>query len=102
MWCSIPFCRAQDVGKLAVPGTSDLLRAEPFDRIALIDNSVLLVEPVSPRPLPPSEKENEARRRGRDKQPVIPPEGNIIVGVPTKTRATGPEGSTPTASRVKK
>ena len=91
MWCSIPFCCAQDVGKLAVPGTSDLLRAEPFDRIALIDNSVLLVEPVSPRPLPPSEKENEARRRGRDKQSVIPPEGNIIVGVPTRLELPGPK-----------
>ena len=31
---SMPFGFAQDAGKLPVPGTSDLLRVEPFDRLA--------------------------------------------------------------------
>lgn len=35
----------------AISGT-DLLKSVPFDRITLIDGTVLQVEPVSPRPLP--------------------------------------------------
>ena len=31
---------------------SDLMRSVPFDRITLIDNTVIEVEPVQPRPLP--------------------------------------------------
>src|SRR4051812_512429 len=31
---------------------ADLLKAQPFDRITLTDNSVWIIEPVSPRPLP--------------------------------------------------
>ncbi|HEX3450586.1 MAG TPA: ABC transporter substrate-binding protein [Isosphaeraceae bacterium] len=84
---SMPFCCAQDAGTLPVPGTSDLLRAEPFDRLTLIDNSVFLVEPVSPRPLPPIE--GEGKRKGSNKKSAIPPEGNIIVGVPTKLELPG-------------
>ena len=91
---SMPFCFAQDAGKVPVPGTSDLLRAEPFDRITLIDNSVFLVEPISPRPLPPLErKDGDGKRRGSNKKPVIPPEGNIIVGVPTKLELPGAQSA---------
>jgi len=90
IWGSLPFCRAQDAGQLPVPGNTDLLRTEPFDRITLVDNSVFLVEPVSPRPLPPIErKDGDGKRRGSNKKSVIPPEGNIIVGVPTKLELPG-------------
>ena len=47
-------------------GSDDLLRAAPFDRITLIDGTVLIVDPVSPRPLPatirPRTKMEEGRR----------------------------------------
>ncbi len=50
-------------------GASELLRSEPFDRLTLIDNSVLIVEPVSPRPLPviDPKKERERRKQGSAK-----------------------------------
>src|SRR4051812_48861123 len=32
---------------------ADLLKGAPFDRITLIDNTALAVEPLAPRPLPP-------------------------------------------------
>jgi peptide/nickel transport system substrate-binding protein len=61
------------MGQEAAPprpiGASDLLRSEPFDRLTLIDNSVLIVEPVSPRPLPvvDPKKERERRKQGSAK-----------------------------------
>lgn len=68
--------QAPPAGGAAGPRT-DVLRSAPFDRITLSDNTVLLVEPVSPRPLPPYDpaKEQKARRPFRP-----PPEGNV--GVP--------------------
>jgi peptide/nickel transport system substrate-binding protein len=75
---------AQEAANAPVAGAPDLLLSAPFDRITLIDGTVLLVEPVSPRPLPVIESSKEATRRGRDKKPVIPPEGNIIPGKETK------------------
>jgi peptide/nickel transport system substrate-binding protein len=51
-----PAGRAQEPAGSAPFVTSDLLRSAPFDRITLSDNTVLLVEPVSPRPLPPLNK----------------------------------------------
>ena len=47
-------------------GAAELLRSEPFDRVTLIDNTVLIIEPVSPRPLPviDPKKERERRRQG--------------------------------------
>jgi peptide/nickel transport system substrate-binding protein len=42
---------AQPDGQAVALSTNDLLRAAPFDRITLIDESVLLVDPVRPRPL---------------------------------------------------
>lgn len=50
--------------------SADLLKTEPFDRITLIDNSVIDVEPISPRPMPqldPNKKEKRAE------QPFVPP-----------------------------
>jgi peptide/nickel transport system substrate-binding protein len=79
--------QAQDTA----PGktTNDLLRAAPFDRITLIDGSVLLVDPVSPRPLPvidPAKVREKQRRREKNE---IPLEGNIIPGVRTKLEMPG-------------
>jgi peptide/nickel transport system substrate-binding protein len=34
-------------------GEANLLKIAPFDKITLPDNTVIRVEPVSPRPLPP-------------------------------------------------
>lgn len=52
----------------------DLLRSIPFDRVTLIDGTVLIVDPVSPRPLPPYDAEKEQKQ----KQAFRPPaEGNI-------------------------
>ncbi len=74
--------RIDDAASPPAPNATELLRSEPFDRITLIDNSVLMVEPVSPRPLPVIDPKDS--KRARERKPVIPPEGNIIVGVPTK------------------
>lgn len=71
---------AQDMGPSAQPiGAADLLRSQPFDRITLIDNTVLIVDPVSPRPLPviDPKKERERRRQGGGRTEAAP----IEVGV---------------------
>ncbi len=75
--------RAQAPDQAPARVTDDLLRAIPFDRVTLIDGTVMIVDPISPRPLPSIDpaKEREKRRRERKE---IPPEGNIIPGVPTK------------------
>jgi peptide/nickel transport system substrate-binding protein len=68
----------------AAPKTTDqLLRAAPFDRVTLIDGTVMVVDPVSPRPLPAYDpaKEREKKRRERKE---IDPEGNIIPGKKTE------------------
>ncbi len=44
-------------------GASELLRSEPFDRLTLIDNTVLIVDPISPRPLPVIDPKKERERR---------------------------------------
>ena len=61
-----------------VPAGKDLIKTAPFDRITLTDGSVINVDPISPRPLPPPEtaKEKRDKLRARDKT-IIPPEGNI-------------------------
>ena len=58
--------------------------------ITLIDGSVLVVDPISPRPLPvpdPAKEREKQRRRERE----IPAEGNIIPGVKTKLEMPGDE-----------
>ncbi len=61
-----------------LPSGKDPIKTAPFDRITLTDGSVINVDPISPRPLPPPEtaKEKRAKIRARDKT-IIPPEGNI-------------------------
>jgi peptide/nickel transport system substrate-binding protein len=43
-------------------GRPDLLRQPPLDRITLIDGTVLSVEPVNPRPLPPPPKADDSKQ----------------------------------------
>ncbi|WP_406699925.1 ABC transporter substrate-binding protein [Singulisphaera sp. Ch08] len=64
----------------------DLLRSTPFDRVTLIDGTILTVDPVSPRPLPVYDAEKERKL----KQAFRPPaEGNI--GLPgSKTKVVMP------------
>jgi peptide/nickel transport system substrate-binding protein len=88
-WALAPHARAQDAANAPVPAASDLLQATPFDRLILIDGTVVVVEPVSPRPLPVIDPAKDGRKGGRDRKPAIPPEGNIIVGVPTKIELPG-------------
>jgi peptide/nickel transport system substrate-binding protein len=65
--------------------TDELLRAAPFDRVTLIDGTVLIVDPVSPRPLPtPDPAKEREKRRQREKMDAIPFEGNIQVGKKTE------------------
>jgi peptide/nickel transport system substrate-binding protein len=81
--------RAQQPAAPAAPAT-DLLRAQPYDRIVLVDGSVLLVEPVSPRPLPPidrakAKKPETVRVKGSGAD--VPLEGNIgVPGEPSKIK----------------
>jgi peptide/nickel transport system substrate-binding protein len=59
------------------PMPADLLKASPFDRITLIDGTVLDIEPVSPRPLPPYDPRKDRKADAKDSGP--PPEGNIFL-----------------------
>lgn len=55
----------------------DVYSALPFDRITLIDGTVLDIEPVSPRPLPPYDPKKDTSK-ATDKQ-AVPREGNIFI-----------------------
>ncbi len=58
---------AQEPAPAPAPiGASELLRSNPFDRITLIDGTVLIIEPVSPRPLPVYDPKQERERRRRN------------------------------------
>jgi peptide/nickel transport system substrate-binding protein len=82
----------QDAGQVGAGADNDLLRAAPFDRITLIDRTVLLVEPVSPRPLPVLDpKKRDAASKGRDKKGVNPDEKYIKVGDGQKSEPPGGE-----------
>ncbi len=69
--CALPNTTAGQNAAAAKPDTAvDLLTATPFDRMTLTDNSLLRVDPVFPRPLPPYESKKRDKER-------IPREGNI-------------------------
>src|SRR5205823_2459663 len=53
-WCLAPPGLAQDVA-----AAGNLLRSTPFDRIALGDGTIVDVDPISPRPLPPYDPSKE-------------------------------------------
>ncbi|WP_422929983.1 ABC transporter substrate-binding protein [Singulisphaera sp. PoT] len=55
------------------PIPKDLLRATPFDRVTLNDGKVLLVDPISPRPLPPFDPLKEKSR------PEASKVGNVFI-----------------------
>jgi peptide/nickel transport system substrate-binding protein len=58
----------------------DLLKTMPFDRITLVDNTVLNVEPLAPRPLPPFDpKKERARAKKLEEKDKPPEEGNIVL-----------------------
>ena len=71
-------------GPVAGTVPADLLKAEPFDRITLIDNTVWLIKEVYPRPLPVFDpvKEKAAAKLAAKKAldaPGINPKGNVGV-----------------------
>ncbi len=68
---------AQSPRPATVPTPADLLKATPFDRVTLIDGTVLDVEPISPRPLPPYDPRKDRKASGKPDAP--PPEGNIFL-----------------------
>lgn len=80
----------QEAAPSAGPTGLDPLRSPLFDRVTLTDRTVLIVDPVSPRPLPPfdpakAKKQEKARPKGSKVE--IPLEGNIgLPGEPTKFR----------------
>ena len=80
----------QEAAPAAGPATTDLLRSPPFDRITLIDGTVLIVDPVSPRPLPaldPAKTRKQEKARPKGSKVEIPLEGNIgLPGEPSKFR----------------
>ncbi|OJW19203.1 MAG: hypothetical protein BGO49_11950 [Planctomycetales bacterium 71-10] len=78
---------AQDAARAPTVVTpDDPLASFPFDRITLVDDSVILVEPVSPRPLPPTEPPKA--EAGRLPRPRIPFEGNV--GLPGEASKVEP------------
>jgi peptide/nickel transport system substrate-binding protein len=72
----LPRAEAPRPGEAPQPVTpidaSELLRSIPFDRITLTDGTVLVIDPVSPRPLPAFDptKERERKRRASENPKV--------------------------------
>ena len=101
VWTAPRLGNGQEGAEPVVGG--DLLRSVPFDRIALNDGSVLTVEPVSPRPLPPYDPSKDSKR-SRPKEKFKPPaEGNIsLPGEKSKFKAADDkdEGPEPGVSEV--
>lgn len=58
------------------PSGKDLLRDPPFDRLTLIDGTVLFVDPVGPRPLPDKE---EIRAAEKQDSPRFERVGGLLV-----------------------
>jgi len=62
----------------AGPTTGDPLRSTPFDRITLADGTVLIIDPVSPRPLSaPETTKAKPKVHVKGTKTEIPLEGNI-------------------------
>jgi peptide/nickel transport system substrate-binding protein len=81
--------QGQEPGVSATVMVDDPLRSLPFDRITLSDDkrTVLLIEPVSPRPLPPLDpaKAKKDRSHVKGDKSEIPTEGNVgLPGEPSK------------------
>jgi len=77
---------SQEGAKAGPEPAADLLTAAPFDRVTLNDGTVLEVDPVLPRPLPPYDPAKDPARKKKGKREV-PPEGNIgMPGEPSKVK----------------
>jgi peptide/nickel transport system substrate-binding protein len=72
--------------------TVDLLKVPPFDRLTLVDGTVLNIEPITPRPLPAYDSKKERARLKKLEEKTKPPAaGNIgLPGAPSK--GAGPKG----------
>lgn len=77
---------------------ADLLSAPPFDRVTLIDGTIMTVEPVSPRPLPaydpskdPGRKKTSAEKEAAKKENVKVDEasGKLVLVDPEKPAPAG-------------
>jgi peptide/nickel transport system substrate-binding protein len=68
-----------------------LLKAVPFDRITLVDNSVVEVEPISPRPLPPYDpaKDDTKASDTPKTKAEAPREGNVALPAKKATKGSG-------------
>src|SRR5437660_9524204 len=82
MYAGIPTSRGQEPPpqEATAPPTTDLLRSPPFDRMTLTDGTVLIIDPVSPRPLPtpdPSKAKKKQKVRLKGTKAEIPLGGNI-------------------------
>ncbi|WP_337176542.1 ABC transporter substrate-binding protein [Paludisphaera sp.] len=74
----------------AIVTPDDPLASFPFDRITLPDDTVLLVEPVSPRPLPPTEPP-KTKGAARAPETRFPRGGNVgLPGEPSKVEPYNP------------
>jgi peptide/nickel transport system substrate-binding protein len=93
---SSPSGRGQEPAA-ALPTLDDVLRSTPFDRLTLSDGTVLLVDPVSPRPLPtiePAKSKHQQKVRTKGSKTEIPLEGNIgLPGEPSKFKMPDQERS---------
>lgn len=86
-WAVPGSSRGQD--DAAARAGSDLLRSIPFDRVTLNDGTILLVEPVSPRPLPPYDPAKALKAKKGFK---LPEEGNVgLPGQKSKVVMPGEE-----------
>lgn len=66
-------------GGSSVAPAGELLKVAPFDRITLLNGTVLNVEPLSPRPLPPYDtKKARALMLKRKEEKGKPPEGGNV------------------------
>jgi peptide/nickel transport system substrate-binding protein len=90
MYAGIPTSRGQEPAaqEATAPPTTDLLRSPPFDRITLTDGTVLIIDPVSPRPLPtpdPTKTKRSPKARLSRTKTEVPLGGNIgLPGEPSK------------------
>ena len=57
--------------------TYDILTVAPFDRMTLTDNTVVFIDPVFPRPLPPYDPAKAAKKKRAKVE--VPAEGNITL-----------------------
>lgn len=80
----------------------DLLKTTPFDRLTLVDGTVLTIEPVTPRPLPPYDPKKERAKIKRKEEKDKPPEaGNIsLPGEKSKYKSTEAKREEETPSSI--